>query len=195
MTTGWTTGRWFVKFYAPWCGHCKKLAPVWEDLADAVVGELNIAEVDATENNELSRMYSIKAFPTLIFFNNGKYTVYEGSRDLEALKQFALEEYKNAEYQTCPRPLSACEQFVEKLSKMAGSHLAENPITTCFTLIGVGTAVGIVFTILVHCCCKKTHIEPVTEEKKNDLIVCKKHTISLSSILERHTSLSTQLQF
>ena len=90
MTTGWTTGRWFVKFYAPvalhktsdcqWCGHCKKLAPVWEDLADAVVGELNIAEVfpsswpqfkvDATENNELSRMYSIKAFPTLIFFNN-----------------------------------------------------------------------------------------------------------------------------
>lgn len=91
MNSGSTTGRWFVKFYAPvcssfyfshlqWCGHCKKLAPVWEELADMVEGELNIAEVpmnsefllqvDATENDVLSKLYNIEGFPTLFYFYN-----------------------------------------------------------------------------------------------------------------------------
>ena len=58
MTTGATTGRWFVKFYAPvrtillidmqWCGHCKRLAPTWEELAEATLNEVNVAEVNRT---------------------------------------------------------------------------------------------------------------------------------------------------
>lgn len=81
MNSGSTTGRWFVKFYAPvwllesgliwkWCGHCKKLAPIWEDLADALEGEVNVAQVDATENAILSDLYEIEGFPTLYFFEN-----------------------------------------------------------------------------------------------------------------------------
>ncbi|MCP3665503.1 MAG: hypothetical protein GY696_23905, partial [Gammaproteobacteria bacterium] len=46
-----STGAWFVKFYAPWCGHCKKLAPTWEELAASLVSDPDnhVAHIDCTE--------------------------------------------------------------------------------------------------------------------------------------------------
>ena len=59
----------FVKFYAPWCGHCKKLAPTWEEVATRLVGEINVAKVDASQDRSLATRFDIKGFPTVLFLS------------------------------------------------------------------------------------------------------------------------------
>jgi protein disulfide-isomerase-like protein len=85
-----------VEFYAPWCGHCKSLAPTYKKLADAFVGEAGVAivAVDATENRATTEAYGVKGYPTLKWFpaGAGKEGVeYSGGRDLESFVAFINE--------------------------------------------------------------------------------------------------------
>ena len=59
-----------VKFYAPWCGHCKKLAPTWNQFADEQAGVINVGKVDCTEetNKALCSQFNVKGYPTLLYF-------------------------------------------------------------------------------------------------------------------------------
>uniref|UniRef100_UPI00358EC57A thioredoxin domain-containing protein 5 n=1 Tax=Myxine glutinosa TaxID=7769 RepID=UPI00358EC57A len=84
-------GHHFVKFYAPWCGHCKALAPTWEELALILKNSniVTVAKIDCTQEVSLCRENGIKGYPTLIWFKNGKLLEhYRGRRDLESLKQY-----------------------------------------------------------------------------------------------------------
>jgi len=85
----------FVEFYAPWCGHCKNLAPVWEQLGEAFadVKTVTIAKMDATANHAPESL-EIKGFPTLIFFpaDNKAGVPFNGDRDLESLRQFVQQQ-------------------------------------------------------------------------------------------------------
>ena len=63
---------WFVEFYAPWCGHCKTLAPEWAELATSVKGEIKVAKVDATENKRLGERFGVRGYPTIKFFPAGR---------------------------------------------------------------------------------------------------------------------------
>ncbi|XP_055704718.1 protein disulfide-isomerase isoform X2 [Phlebotomus papatasi] len=80
----------FVEFYAPWCGHCKQLAPIWEQLAEKFKDndKVVIAKMDATAN-ELEHT-KISSFPTLKFYKKGDNAIvdYNGERTLEALSKF-----------------------------------------------------------------------------------------------------------
>ncbi|KAJ6513246.1 protein disulfide isomerase [Mycena sanguinolenta] len=85
-----------VEFYAPWCGHCKNLAPVYEQLADAFASakdKVIVAKVNADgEGRPLGSQYGVQGFPTLKWFSgDGKDEPYEGGRDLDSLAAFITE--------------------------------------------------------------------------------------------------------
>uniref|UniRef100_A0A5B6ZID4 Protein disulfide-isomerase n=1 Tax=Davidia involucrata TaxID=16924 RepID=A0A5B6ZID4_DAVIN len=84
-----------VEFYAPWCGHCKKLAPEYEKAASILSSEdspVILAKVDANEepNKVLSTEFEIKGFPTIKILRNGGKNVqdYKGPRDADGIVAF-----------------------------------------------------------------------------------------------------------
>jgi len=75
-----------VEFFAPWCGHCKKLAPEYEEAASTFKGRAGFAAVDGTEEEMLSRVYGIQGYPTLKWFFRGRVASdYSGPRTGEAI--------------------------------------------------------------------------------------------------------------
>lgn len=55
------------QFYAPWCGHCKKLDPVWNHVAHALYGtEIRVGRVDCTRFTAVATEFNIKGFPTIM---------------------------------------------------------------------------------------------------------------------------------
>ncbi|ORX84912.1 thioredoxin-domain-containing protein [Basidiobolus meristosporus CBS 931.73] len=83
-------GPWFVKFYAPWCGHCQALAPIWVEVGEALRGKINVAEVNCEMYGQFCSTEEIRSYPTIKFIQEGSVTLYDGGRTLEALSNFAI---------------------------------------------------------------------------------------------------------
>jgi len=92
-----TTKDVLIEFYAPWCGHCKKFAPVWEELAAkyAEIPDLVIAKMDYIANEV--KDLSVRGYPTLKWYpkDNKEGTNYDGDRELVDFENF-LEEHSLA---------------------------------------------------------------------------------------------------
>jgi len=87
-----------VEFYAPWCGHCKSLAPKYDKVGEEFEEDANIviAKMDATENDAPG--VDIKGFPTLIFYPAGQKAApmtYDGDRSEEAITAFISKNRKS----------------------------------------------------------------------------------------------------
>jgi len=82
-------GLTFVKFYAPWCGHCKNLAPTWDKLAAKYKGQgVTVAKVDCTVHQGPCTANGVQGYPTLKLFKDGKAIDYSGARSIEAFEAF-----------------------------------------------------------------------------------------------------------
>ncbi|KAH8298590.1 hypothetical protein KR018_002356 [Drosophila ironensis] len=86
-----STGNHFVKFFVPWCTHCQRLAPTWEELATALteLPSVTISKIDCTQFRPTCQDFEVKAYPTLLWIEDGKkIEKYSGSRDLETLQGY-----------------------------------------------------------------------------------------------------------
>ena len=61
-----------VDFWAPWCGPCRSVAPIVEDLANQYAGKLKVAKINVDESTEVAMRYQITSIPTFIVFKNGQ---------------------------------------------------------------------------------------------------------------------------
>jgi len=86
-----------VDFYADWCGPCKMVAPVLEDLSKAYAGKINIYKVDTDKEQELASVFGIRSIPSILFVpKDGKPQMAMGALPKEALVQAINEVLKVA---------------------------------------------------------------------------------------------------
>lgn len=111
-----------VEFYAPWCGHCKSLAPEYAKAAE-ILRNLEVpfylGKVDATVSTELSQRFSIEGFPTIKFFKDGVWKDYEGGRTAEEIVQWVKKKLL---------PSSTELKSIEEIEKMKN----ENVVTVIY---------------------------------------------------------------
>lgn len=119
----------FLKFFAPWCGHCKNMASDWEKLADDYAGNSGaiVAEVDCTaEGKPLCDAQGVRGFPSLKYGDPANLEDYSGGRDFASLSKFAEE---NLKPMCSPSNLDLCDDSkrkeIETLQAMPAKDLEE----------------------------------------------------------------------
>jgi protein disulfide-isomerase A6 len=122
-----------AEFYAPWCGHCKKLIPDYEKLANAYAGDQNvvIAKLDADHYKELAGKYGVSGFPTLLWFGkNNKESPerYEKGRDVQSFVDFINE--KAGTKRTASGKLQATAGRIDSLDAIASKVASGTDVST-----------------------------------------------------------------
>jgi len=66
------SGLVMIDFWAPWCGPCKMIAPIVDELAKDYTGKLKVLKLNTDENQDIAGKYQIMGIPSLLFFKDGK---------------------------------------------------------------------------------------------------------------------------
>jgi len=89
---------WLVEFFAPWCGHCKNLAPEWKKAAAELSGKVKLGAVDATVESSLAQKYGIQGYPTIKVWKSGPKgdpIDFQGGRTASDIVRYALNLYES----------------------------------------------------------------------------------------------------
>ncbi|KAK2143891.1 hypothetical protein LSH36_804g00025 [Paralvinella palmiformis] len=86
---------WLVEFFAPWCGHCKNLAPQWASAATELKGKVKLGALDATVNTVMANRFGVRGYPTIKYFpaggKDGSAEEYDGGRTSTDIVQWAMD--------------------------------------------------------------------------------------------------------
>ena len=139
---------WIVEFYAPWCGHCQQLAPIWNKLANKLRGKVETAAVDGERNRRLARSFDVASFPTILLFKEEKVYRFDGNtkRTLQNLREFALREYRGAVWTYIPAEDTSWRGYFSYLQEEVFS-----PMFFVWTKAKLPTAVAFLAGVVVGC--------------------------------------------
>ena len=124
-----------MMFYAPWCGHCKKIKPAYEEAAEALDemfanGELEVpaklAKLDATEHGETASKFGVSGYPTLKIFRKGNPSDYKGGREANDIIETVMKEAGPAS-----KAFETVNQAKNLISKTRGNS-AKSSLIGCF---------------------------------------------------------------
>jgi thiol-disulfide isomerase/thioredoxin len=135
-----SNGPWFLMFFAPWCGHCKRMLPTWNDFADIEGNKrylkVGIVDCENEDNNDLCGAFDVTGFPRLYYLKGDKYYRFKGERNIEKFTEFVYEgAYLQAESKDIPF-------HIEKTIKIIKSSFMDgvtNLIHAIFERIGLVT--------------------------------------------------------
>jgi len=137
----------FFKFYAPWCGHCKRLHPIWNkmsiELHDANV-DVTIARVNCDEDKSICRKFGATGFPTLVYTAKNKFIKFKGPRSLDQLSKFASQNPAEVLYTNEITEDNAFWKFVYQIEDL----INEYPIASLFLLL-VGISIFLIGLIML----------------------------------------------
>jgi len=111
------SGDHFIKFYAPWCGHCQRLAPTWAELGKDLEADplITIGKLDCTQSESICHDNEVRGYPTLQYFRDGEMVAtFRGNRFLPELKDFVNQHKRHPDSQKALQ-ISTAQEFESQI--------------------------------------------------------------------------------